>query len=187
MSVRISGGALRGRMLRSARERGLRPTSERARGAIFSILGPGAVEGLRALDLYAGTGALGIEALSRGAAWVDFIESNRRRCRQLERNLRELGLGDRSRVTCGRVERTLGGMRGEYGLVLADPPYDAEPWPALFSLLAERGLLADDGVVVAEHRSDAQPADRYGNLERVSVRRYGDTSISFYTVGETGG
>ena len=157
------------------------------RGALFSILGPVAVEGRRALDLYAGTGALGVEALSRGADWVDFVESNRRRCRQLERNLRELGLDDRSRVTRGRVERTLGGLRGEYGLVMADPPYGDSPWPTLFSLLGEHGLLAKDGVVVAEHRSDAQPADRYGNLERVSVRRYGDTSISFYTVGETGG
>ena len=183
MSVRISGGTHRGRLLRAERDRGLRPTSERVRGAIFSILGRDAVEGRRVLDLYAGTGALGVEALSRGAAWADFVESNRRRCRRLERNLRELALDERSRVICGRAERTLGGMSGEYDLVLADPPYDARPWPTLFALLGEHGLLAPDGVVVAEHRSNAPMADGYDGLTLMDNRRYGDTSIAFYTSG----
>ena len=187
MSVRISGGTHRGRLIRTDRERGLRPTSERVRGALFSILGRSAIEGMRVLDLYAGTGALGIEALSRGAAWADFVESEGRRCRQLTRNLGDLDLDKRSRVLCGRVERMLGGMSGEYGLVMADPPYQAAPWQTALSQLSERGLVAEGGVVVAEHRSGQPLEPSYGNLRRVDSRRYGDTSITFYKVGETGG
>ncbi len=187
MSVRISGGTHRGRLIRTDRQRGLRPTSERVRGALFSILGRSAIEGVRVLDLYAGTGALGIEALSRGAAWADFVESDGRRCRQLAGNLGELGLDDRGRVLCGRVDRVLGGMRGEYGLVMADPPYRAAPWQATLTRLAERGLVSEGGVVVAEHRSGQPLEAGYGSLRRVESRRYGDTSITFYKVGENGG
>ena len=155
---------------------------------MFSILGRSAIEGVRVLDLYAGTGALGIEALSRGAAaWADFVESRGRRCRQLARNLGDLDLDKRSRVHCGTVERMLGGICGEYGLVLADPPYQSALWQAMFSRLAERGLVADSGVVVAEHRSSEPLENGYGSLRQMDSRRYGDTSITFYAVGETGG
>ena len=187
MSVRISGGTHRGRLIRTDRERSLRPTSERVRGALFSILGRSAIEGVRVLDLYAGTGALGIEALSRGAAWADFVESNGRRCRQLARNLGDLDMDKRSRVLCGTVERMLGGIAGEYGLVLADPPYQSAPWQAMLPRLAERGLVADSGVVVAEHHSNKPLENGYGSLRQFDSRRYGDTSITFYAVGETGG
>ncbi len=187
MSVRISGGTHRGRLIRTDRQRGLRPTSERVRGALFSILGRSAIEGVRVLDLYAGTGALGIEALSRGAAWADFVESDGRRCRQLARNLGELDMDDRGRVLCGRVERMLGGMCGEYGLVMADPPYESTSWEATLSQLSERGLVAEGGVVVAEHRSSQSLETGYGSLRRVDSRRYGDTAITFYKVGENGG
>ncbi len=187
MSVRISGGTHRGRLIRTDRERSLRPTSERVRGALFSILGRSAIEGVRVLDLYAGTGALGIEALSRGAAWADFVESNGRRCRQLARNLGDLDMDKRSRVLCGTVERMLGGIAGEYGLVLADPPYQSVPWQAMLPRLAERGLVADSGVVVAEHHSNEPLENGYGSLRQFDSRRYGDTSITFYAVGETGG
>ena len=187
MSVRISGGTHRGRLIRTDRQRGLRPTSERVRGALFSILGRSAIEGVRVLDLYAGTGALGIEALSRGAAWADFVESDTRRCRQLARNLGELDMDDRGRVLCGRVERMLGGMCGEYGLVMADPPYESTSWEATLSQLSKRGLVAEGGVVVAEHRSSQSLETGYGSLRRVDSRRYGDTAITFYKVGENGG
>ena len=154
---------------------------------MFSILGRSAIEGVRVLDLYAGTGALGIEALSRGAAWADFVESNGRRCRQLARNLGDLDMDKRSRVLCGTVERMLGGIAGEYGLVLADPPYQSAPWQAMLPRLAERGLVADSGVVVAEHHSNEPLENGYGSLRQFDSRRYGDTSITFYAVGETGG
>ena len=78
-------------------------------------------------------------------------------------------------------------MSGQYGLVMADPPYQAAPWQTALSLLSERGIVADGGVVVAEHRSGQRLETSYGDLRRVDSRRYGDTSITFYKVGETGG
>ena len=87
----------------------------------------------------------------------------------------------------GRVERMLGSMCGEYGLVMADPPYQSVPWRTTLSQLSERGLVAEDGVVVAEHRSSQPLETGYGSLRRVDSRRYGDTAITFYKVGENGG
>ena len=98
---------MRGRTLRIRKNVGLRPTAERVRSAIFSILGTGKVEGSRVLDLFAGTGAMGIEALSRGAAWADFIESDGLRCKQLRESTRTLGLDEITRVFNKDAARTL--------------------------------------------------------------------------------
>ena len=112
LNVRITGGALRGRTLRAPRVTGLRPTADVVRAAIFAILGPEIVEGARVLDLYAGTGAMGIEALSRRAAWADFVEANGRLARGLRDNLRRLSVEERSRVYGARVEATLAHLPG---------------------------------------------------------------------------
>jgi 16S rRNA (guanine966-N2)-methyltransferase len=180
MSLRITGGELRGRRLRSSDGAGLRPTSDRVRAAIFSILGRQAVEGVRVLDLYAGTGALGIEALSRGAAWADFVEANARRCQQLRESLLELGLAEGGRVYQARVERILDSLPGGYGLAFADPPYDMDVWEELMGRLGADGLVADNGVVVAEHRHSTVLAESYGRLVQATSRRYGDTAVSIY-------
>ncbi|MCH7625950.1 MAG: 16S rRNA (guanine(966)-N(2))-methyltransferase RsmD [Chloroflexi bacterium] len=180
MTLRITGGELRGRRLKSARGSGIRPTSERVRGAIFSIIGRDAVEGARVLDLYAGTGALGIEALSRGAAWADFVESGRARCREIRDRLRELGLDDRSRVYAGRTLKVLGTLSTAYDLVFADPPYELDEWESIICLLEARGLVSEGGQVIAEHRSGVNPAEGYGGLRLTTSRRYGDTAVSIY-------
>ena len=187
MSVRITGGEHRGRRLRSYRGGDLRPTSDRVRGAIFSILGLDAVEGVRALDLYSGTGALGIEALSRGADWVDFVEANARRCQQIRESLSELSLENQGKVYRARVENILDSLPGAYGLIFADPPYDTAPWASLMDELSRHSLIKQNGVVVVEHRYGTALAERYGELLQVSSRRYGDTSVSFYKVGVTNG
>ena len=163
---------------------GLRPTTERVRGAIFSVLGAGAVEGERVLDLFAGTGALGIEALSRGASGADFVEANGRLARQLQDNLAELALADRCRVHCRRVERALTTLEGPYGLVLADPPYGSVDLEVLMESLNEVSLVRRGGLVVVEHRSTESMADAYGRLVRVHDRRYGDTSVCIYSSGD---
>ena len=185
MTLRITGGEHRGRRLKTARSRDLRPTSDRVRSAIFSILGAEAVEGARALDLYAGTGALGIEALSRGAEYVDFVEANGRRSRELLDSLKALGLADKATVHTGQVERVLGSLGGGYRLVFADPPYALDPWESLMAALNANGLLEEECVVVLEHGRDTEPIDAYGRLELVTRRRYGDTSISIYRAGAT--
>ena len=181
-SIRISGGEYRGRRLRSVGGADLRPTSERVREAIFSILGPDRVNDARALDLYAGTGAMGIEALSRGAAWVDFVEADARRARRLRENLRELTTDDRGKVYQGPVERLLPRLPGGYGLVFVDPPYDTGNWETLLSQLGKGGTIEPDGVAVIEHRHTAVLSERYGALVQLTRRRYGDTGVSIYRV-----
>ena len=183
MSTRITGGSERGRRLRSPKGKGLRPTSERVRAAIFSMIGREAVEGARVLDLYAGTGALGIEALSRGATWADFVESHPRRCQDIRDSLKEMSLETQGRVYRAKVERALDVLEGGYDLVLIDPPYDLDPWNNLMDQLDGGSLLRESALVIAEHHRDLQMAERYGRLTRSTSRRHGDTSISIYRAG----
>ena len=183
MGIRITGGSARGRRLHPGRGPGIRPTSQKVRAAIYSMIGVQAVEGARVLDLYAGTGALGIEALSRGALAADFVEAQHRRCQDIRESLREMGLADRSRVFRARVERALDRVAEEYDLVLIDPPYDLDPWESLMGRLCEGRLLKEGAIVVAEHGRRRELAEVYGRLVRSKSRRYGDTSISIYRAG----
>ena len=197
MSSRISGGKDRGRRLQVPKSR-LRPTTEKVRAAIFSILG-GQVEGARVLDLYAGTGAMGLEALSRGAASADFVEEDARACSTINANIRSLTYDDLARVIRARAEKTVGspatllgsstaGQDGlPYDLVFIDPPYDDDPWDALMTALSTGPLLRQDVTVVAEHGSDRALADSYGRLGLERTRRYGGSSISIYKLAVTNG
>lgn len=187
MRTRITGGKDRGRRLRSAKATGLRPTSERVRGAIFSMIGRDAVEGNRVLDLYAGTGALGIEALSRGAGWADFVEVHAGRCAEIREAVRELGFAAHSHVYRARVEKGLESVKGGYDLVLIDPPYDLDPWDFLMDLLNSSRLVSEKALVVTEHRYQRQLAEVYGRMVRAKNRRYGDTAVSIYEVGSSNG
>ena len=181
MTVRITGGVHRGRRLRLPRSANLRPTSDRVRSAVFSILGADSLQDTLTLDLYAGSGVLGLEALSRGAAGAVFVEADARRCRHIRDALGALGLADRGSVHNGRVERVLGTLTtGGFGVAFADPPYALTDWQPLMGLLNREGLLADGAVVVAEHRHDTGLADEYGGLALLTRRRYGDTAISIY-------
>lgn len=147
------------------------------------MIGPGAVEATGVLDLYAGTGALGIEALSRGADTVDFVESDAGRCRDIRANLETLGLADRGKVHVGRVEKALSKLEGSFGLVLIDPPYGADPWDKVMTQLDEGEMLEQEAIVVAEHSSRLELAQAYGRLTKARSRRYGDTSVSVYGLG----
>lgn len=186
MSVRITGGRYRGRVLRTLRVAELRPTSDRVRSAIFSIIGRDAVEGAKTLDLYAGTGALGIEALSRGATWADFVESNPRLCAQIRESLRQLSLEGQGGVHRAPVEKALDTLSGGYGLVFADPPYGmASHLAALLERLGASALVSAGGLVVIERRFDTELAEKYGKLALWTSRRYGDTAISIYESDES--
>jgi len=180
MTTRITGGSLRGQKLRSARSAGLRPTTERVRSAIFSMLGRNMVEGARVLDLYSGTGALGIEALSRGAAWADFVESHPRRCREIRETLGRLGLLNLAGVHRARSEKALKLMEGTYELILADPPYSFNKWESLVQGMEDAELLSKEGLLVLEHRTASPLADSYGGLGLVTTLRHGDSSVSVY-------
>ncbi len=197
MSTRISGGKDRGRRLQLPRGR-LRPTTERVRSAVFSILGDRVV-GATVLDLYSGSGAMGLEALSRGALRADMVERDGRACSTIEANIRSLDYGDRATVMRARAESVVGSPDGRegcgksgrdggaYELVFIDPPYDDDPWETILSGLGEGSMLGRGAVVVAEHRTKLRLADSYGRLVRTSTRRYGDSSISMFTTADAHG
>lgn len=183
METRISGGSRRGRKLRSYGGIGLRPTSEKVRSAIFSLIGPESVNGARVLDLYAGTGALGIEALSRGAASAEFVESDPARCGYIRRTLQDFGFAEQSRITRGKVEKVLPTIEARFDLVLADPPYGIDPWDTVMTNLLERETLEEGSVIVAEHAKSHEMHDSYGDLNIWKRRRYGDTAVSIFLNG----
>ncbi len=138
------------------------------------------LEGARVLDLYAGTGALGIEALSRGAAWADLVEASATCCRLIAENLAHTKLAERAKVHCRPVEQALWTFPGKYDLILLDPPYADPGLPGLLERLADSALLQPGALVVAEHSKRTPLAASYGRLVRLKERRHGDTVVSIY-------
>ena len=181
--VRVTGGSLAGRRLSRAPE-GVRPSADRLRESLFARLGT--CEGLRVLDLYAGAGTLGIEALSRGALEVVFVERSARSLAALRANLRALELEDRSRVMrgeVGAVQRRLGRALERFDLILLDPPYgQGVAEPALRGLV-DAGRLAEQGVVILE-RSRHHPVDDVPGLVSGDERRYGDSVTCWFRRAE---
>ena len=173
--MRIVAGSARGRRLHSPVGVSTRPTSDRVREAVFNALfSRGVMDDARVADLFAGSGALGLEALSRGAAHCWFVEDDRDALASIDANVDELGFRDRATVVRGRVESSLTTLPGELDLVLADPPYAYDGWPRLLEEIG--GLLAPDGLVVAE--SD-HPIDVPTGWEKQRERTYGGTVIVF--------
>ena len=187
MTTRISGGIHGGRTLRTPPVDGLRPTSERVRAALFSIIGPEAVEGKRVADLYAGTGALGLDALSRGASWVSFVERNGKLCAAIRRQLRLFGLDSSARVHRSGVLRSIETLPGEYDLVMADPPYDSDELGELMRALQSPRLVNPGGLVILEHRSSGEEDYAVGRFSLRTARKYGDTGISILSAGVVNG
>ncbi len=180
--MRVIAGEARGRPLRAPDIDTLRPTSDKVRGAIFDMTGQFFAATDRVLDLFAGTGALGIEALSRGAGWCDFVERNRRCAATIQDNLAATGLADRGRVHLRTVIAALDELEGPYTLVLLDPPYVMGVDGELLQALVDRGLVTPDTVVVAEHAWRIPSEAAYGDWVRVKHRRHGDTCISVYAL-----
>lgn len=181
--MRVIAGEMGGRRLEAPRGLRTRPTSDRVREALFMALEP--LAGLRVVDLYAGSGALGIEALSRGAEFADFVESHREARRALEANLAALGLESRSAVwpfrLPGGLARLAGALR-RADLVLVDPPYGGREARATLAALGAEGVLGEQARVVVEHHGRDRIAEREGALERTRERKYGETVVSTYRV-----
>jgi 16S rRNA (guanine966-N2)-methyltransferase len=177
--LRIVAGRLKGRRIRVPEVGSIRPTADRVREALFSILGPSVV-GADLLDAYAGTGALGFEALSRGAARVVFVESDPSAALALRATARELGVASECSILEGRMTRLrhAGTLNGVFSLILADPPYgDAEEVASFLGLAV--GLLAPNGLLVLEREASAAQLDEpLLRLERHS--RYGRSRLDFY-------
>lgn len=183
MAVRISGGRSKGRTLKVGRRSTVRPTTGFVRSSLFSILNPYLAD-TKILDLFAGSGALGIESLSRGAAHTDFVEVNSEQCRVLRENLRELSLLDRATVYRGRVEQIIMRLVGKYDIIFMDPPYQRDSLDGLVEKITERGLLAANGKVVVERPREFIPSPIWGRLSLARQRGYGNTIISIYEDSE---
>jgi 16S rRNA (guanine966-N2)-methyltransferase len=176
-TLRLTGGTLRSRSVRAPAGRAVRPTPARVKEALFSILAD-RLDNANVLDLFAGTGALGFEALSRGAAHATFVEQHRPTAAALRDSADALGLTDRTTVLAMASDRAARMVEGRYDLVFADPPY-AQAYPAAtFATLRERGAIDERSLVVYEHSSrQAAPADPGFHLEREAS--YGEVSLAF--------
>ncbi len=180
--MRVIGGSAKGRRLATLRTLALRPTPDRVREALFAILGH-RIDGARVLDLFAGSGAVGLEALSRGARTVVFVEMHQPACRLIDKNLWVCGLQERAAVRRGDVLKVLPLLKMEerrVDLVFLDPPYQTSLLEEALKQLGDGLLLAPDGQVVAEHFFKRTLGRQYGRLNHVREARFGDVSLAFY-------
>jgi 16S rRNA (guanine(966)-N(2))-methyltransferase RsmD len=185
--MRVIAGTYRSRILKSLKGLALRPTSDRLRETLFNVLAPN-IAGSRFVDLFAGTGAIGIEALSRGAAEVVFIENHPPAATLIRRNLESLGVNtgvtvlavDALRGLAMLATRKMEAAAG-FDYVFLDPPYAAaEEYARVLEFLGSATLLAPGAIVVAEHRRNFDLCEEAGTLRRFRVLRQGDAALSFY-------
>ncbi len=181
--MRVISGLYRGRILRSPSDRRIRPTSDRLRETLFNVLVPEIGDETRFLDLCAGTGAIGIEALSRGVAFVTFIDRSRRACALIEENLDLLNIPeDRTEVLALSAE-TFSGRAHPVGWDIAffDPPYETD-YSLVIHEFGHGGhrLLREGGILVIEHHTKREMPDAAGDLRRWRVLKQGETSLSFF-------
>lgn len=180
--MRVIAGTFRGRILKSPPDNKTRPTSDRLRETLFNILAP-RIEGSRFLDLCAGTGAIGIEAVSRGALHVTFVDKSRRACALIEENLDKLGVPEDATEVSALPAENFTGRKHEQGwdVVYFDPPYAMEYSLVLWEFGADDStLLNDDGVLIVEHHAKNDLPDEIGKIRRWRVHKQGETRLSFY-------
>lgn len=187
--MRIIGGTAKGRRLHAPHDLAIRPTADRAREALFSILGQ-EVRGAKVLDLFAGTGAFGLEALSRGASVAVFVDILPAAIALVQKNIVFCGFSERSVVHCLDLRKGLFHLQGQAGasgfsVVFLDPPYGKDLAVGVLTQLGQEGLVSPTGLVVAEERSRVLLPESCGLLHLVDQRRYGDTGFWIYRmVGE---
>ena len=180
--MRVIAGVAKGRKLVAPKGRRIRPTADRVKESLFSIIAD-RIKGSAVLDLYAGTGALAIEALSRGAAAATLVDSDETAVAAIHRNLEETGLAERAAVVRAPVTQALDRLTSEaraFDLLFLDPPYKIEAAGLEIVLAKAAGCLRQRGLIVLEHRPDLPEVEVSPGLVMVDRRRYGDTGLSFY-------
>lgn len=183
--MRVITGSARGRRLKSVKGSTTRPTTDRVKESLFAILGTTVTAGAF-LDLYAGTGGVGIEALSRGAPWAVFLDHNRRSTRVIRENLRLTGLENRAEVYTVDVYRgieILGKRKLKFNVVFLDPPYAEHRAVPTLLALSRAQVVAETGTVVAEHGRGEKIPSRAGSFFLEKSKTYGDTVLSFWRLG----
>jgi 16S rRNA (guanine966-N2)-methyltransferase len=181
--MRVIGGTFRSRPLKAPRGLATRPTTDRLRETLFNVLAPKIQDAVFA-DLYAGSGAVGVEAYSRGASFVYFVEQSKSAVQALRENLSALSLHANLQIETRSVRSFLTSKPRMLDLVFLDPPYEAafEYTTALNLLGVSEGTLSRGAIVVAEHRRKQPLLERYGVLQRYRVLEQGDAALSFFTV-----
>lgn len=181
--MRIIAGKAKGLQLTAPKGLDIRPTLDRVREALFSIIGP-RIEGAAFLDLFAGTGANGIEALSRGARFCAFVEKDRRAVAAIKRNLEAAHSTDQAQIYGFPLPDGLHALKppeGGYNLIFADPPYAFEQHQGLLTHIADQALIAKEGMVIIEHPARAIIQGEKSGFEERRTTKYGDTALSFFS------
>lgn len=177
--MKITGGQARGRVIPSPAGLDVRPTGSKIRQALFNIVGPERIAGARFLDLFAGSGLIGLEALSRGAASLVSVEENKAMARAIEASLKHLGY--EGEVIASDFRRALPVLgEDEFDIVFADPPYKSQVHESVLTLLARYKNVRQDGLIIVEHMKGYCLSDLVGCIERTSTREYGQTGLTFY-------
>ena len=180
--VRIIGGIYRGRRLRAVEGLSVRPTSDRLRETLFNVLAP-RIGGSRFLDVCAGSGAVGLEALSRGASEATFIDNSRRACSVIEANIQALAVKREATVINRDAVAALKRLAEEskqFDIAFLDPPYASEIYTPVMHRLATAGLLSPDSIVIVEHRAKAPPENEYDELKLFRELKQGESAFAFY-------
>lgn len=178
--MRVIAGQAKGHRLKGPKGTPTRPATDLVRGAIFSILENTDVNWELVLDLFSGSGALGIEALSRGAGWVDFVEREPRACAIIRENLEATKLAERSHVYCTSVAKALSFLEKEYDIILIDPPYADPSIDSLLAQIAESKIMSTRTILVVTHSSRRSLNPAYGSVKLVKEHRHGDSCITIY-------
>jgi 16S rRNA (guanine966-N2)-methyltransferase len=178
--MRVTGGKVKGTRLKTLPRHSIRPTTSVVRQAIFSLLENSTTNWRHILDLYAGSGALGIEALSRGAEWVDFVDYRKRCCDLIRTNLEKTGGMEFAHIYCCSVSKALTFLNRSYDIIFIDPPYSNFTTNNLLVNLAKSELLGENSTIVLCHANRFPLNSDYDGLHLVEQRRYGDTFIFIY-------
>jgi len=181
--MRVIAGKAKGCRLKVPKGTTVRPATDLVRGAIFSILETTTSEWWRVLDLFAGSGALGIEALSRNAGWVDFVEREPRCCDIIRQNLEKTKLASQAHIYCCSVEKAISFLDKEYSIILMDPPYSNSSIGNLIAQLATSKLVGINTLVVVTHSFHHPLDSTYATLNLIKERRHGDSCIAIYQKG----
>jgi len=181
--MRVIGGKYRGRRLKTVDGLAVRPTSDRLRETLFNILAP-QIKGSRFLDLCAGSGAVGIEALSRGATHVTLVDQSRRACAAIQVNLQTIGVTNEATIINKDAVSALKQLTGKFNVIFFDPPYESALYDRVLGELGASELAASNAIVVVEHRAKHPPGRTYGLLELFREVKQGESSLAFFQLAE---
>lgn len=178
--MRVIAGKAKGHQLKVPKITAVRPATDLVRGAIFSILETMVSDWSLVLDLFAGSGALGIEALSRGAGWVDFVDQKPRCCDIIRQNLEKTKLAAQAHIYCCGVAKAISFLEKEYNIIIMDPPYSNSSIGNLITRLATSKLVGTNSVLVVTHSPRLHLNSSYAPLYLIKERRHGDSCIAVY-------